>query len=87
MIELLELNISLLSKTPYCEQRWNGFGNEIIGAKNLDKLYARIDPFTLRATKSELDLPEKIYDTYPFEMTDEQKKAYKELKKRVHDRD
>lgn len=68
-------------KSMYCEQRWNGFGHEVIGAKNLDKLYARIDPYTLRATKSELDLPPKIYDTYPFEMHDDQKKAYKEIKK------
>lgn len=64
----------------YAEVRWNGFGNEIIGAKNLEKLYAKIDPFSLRATKDELDLPPKIYDEYVFELTDEQKRVYKEIK-------
>lgn len=64
----------------YCVTRWNGFGNEIIGAKNLEQLYKKIDKYTLRATKDELDLPPKMYDQYVFELTEEQKKAYKELK-------
>lgn len=67
-------------KAQYCEVRWNGFGEEIIGAKNLEQLYQRLDPVSLRATKSELDLPPKMYDEYAFDLSDEQKRAYKEIK-------
>ena len=68
-------------RSNYCEQRNNGFGMVTVGAKNLDKLYAKIDPVTFRATKDELDLPPKTYDKRQFEMAPEQKKAYDELKK------
>ncbi len=68
-------------RSNYCEQRNNGFGMVTVGAKNLDKLYAKIDPFTFRATKDELDLPPKIYDKRQFEMHPDQKKAYDDLKK------
>lgn len=66
----------------FCEVKPNGFqGFDIVGVKNAEKLYARIDPYTFRATKSELNLPEKMYDTVHFEMHDDQKRMYKELKK------
>lgn len=68
-------------RSAYCEQRANGFGMVTVGAKNLEQLYGKIDPFTFRATKSELDLPPKIYDKRQFEMAPEQKKAYESLKK------
>lgn len=46
--------------------------------KNLDKLNALIAPHSFRILKKEcLDLPEKIYETIYFEMTPEQRKAYK----------
>jgi SNF2 family DNA or RNA helicase len=67
-------------RNEYCETRNNGFGLEIIGAKNLEKLYGKIDPVTFRATKDELDLPSKMYDEYAFDLSDEQKKRYKEIK-------
>lgn len=68
-------------RAQYCEQRSNGFGMVTVGAKNLDALYAKIDPVTFRATKAELDLPPQLYDTRHFEMSTEQKKAYADLKK------
>lgn len=68
-------------RSAYCEQRNNGFAMVTVGAKNVDKLYGKIDPVTFRATKDELDLPPKIYDKRQFEMAPEQKKAYDELKK------
>jgi hypothetical protein len=67
-------------RNEYCETRNNGFGLEIIGAKNLEKLYGKIDPVTFRATKDELDLPPKMYDEYAFDLSDEQKRRYKEIK-------
>jgi SNF2 family DNA or RNA helicase len=67
-------------RSEYCVCRDNGFGLVITGAKNLDKLYAKIDPYVFRATKDELDLPPKIYDTYQFELSEEQKKHYKDIK-------
>jgi len=68
-------------RSNFCEQRNNGFGMVTVGAKNLERLYAKIDPYTFRATKDELDLPPKTYDKRQFEMAPEQKKAYDELKK------
>lgn len=65
----------------YCEQQPNGFGLVTVGAKNLEQLYGKIDPYTFRATKEELDLPPKVYDTRQFEMSPEQKKVYTDLKK------
>lgn len=67
-------------RNEYCETRNNGFGIEIVGAKNLEKLYSKIDPVTFRATKEELDLPPKMYDEYVFDLSNEQKKRYKEIK-------
>lgn len=67
-------------RNQYCVTRHNGFAIEIVGAKNLDKLYAKIDPYTFRATKDELDLPPKVYDQRQFEMSPEQYKNYLELK-------
>jgi SNF2 family DNA or RNA helicase len=67
-------------RNKYCETRHNGFALEIVGAKNLEQLYAKIDPFTFRATKDELDLPPKVYDERQFEMSAEQARHYKELK-------
>ncbi len=68
-------------RSNYCVQKNNGFGMTTVGAKNLEQLYAKIDPVSFRATKDELDLPPKVYDKRQFEMSPEQKRAYNDLKK------
>ena len=54
---------------------------QCVGYRNLDQLKAMIDPVTDRVTKDEvLDLPPKLYQRRFFELTDEQKRVYKEVK-------
>jgi SNF2 family DNA or RNA helicase len=63
----------------YC--RMGGFeGKKVMGHKNLEKFYQRIDKVTFRATKDELDLPEKVYERKAFKLTNEQRDAYEKLK-------
>lgn len=53
---------------------------KIISYKNLDNLSEKLDKFSFRVTKKEcLDLPEKIYMTRDVELTDEQRRAYKDM--------
>lgn len=57
---------------------------KIKGYKNLDELKNQIHGWSSRRTKDEcLDLPEKIYQTYEVELTDEQKKHYKTLREKA----
>jgi len=50
--------------------------------RNLDKLQRLISKHSFRVLKSEcLDLPEKIYDTLPFEMTPRQASVYERMEK------
>ena len=67
-------------RAQYCIM--GGFeGRAVVGSKNVETLFARTDPVSFRVTKEEeLDLPPKVYDKVVFELTDEQKKLYKELK-------
>nr|DAM37214.1 MAG TPA: Chromatin remodeling complex ATPase [Caudoviricetes sp.] len=53
---------------------------KILFYKNLDNLSEKLDKFSFRVTKKEcLDLPEKIYMTRDVELTDEQRRAYKDM--------
>jgi SNF2 family DNA or RNA helicase len=46
--------------------------------KNIDKLIQTVAPYTYRKRKDEcLDLPEKIYKSFIFELTEEQQRLYK----------
>ena len=57
---------------------------KIKGYKNLDELTKSIKTWSSRRTKDEcLDLPEKIYQTYEVELTDDQKKHYKTLREKA----
>jgi len=58
------------------------YPTEIIdGYRNLDQLAALIAPWSFRRLKEEcLDLPPKVYQTRDIELTDAQRKAYKELR-------
>lgn len=50
--------------------------------RNLDKLNRLIAPHSFRVLKSDcIDLPAKIYDTIPFEMTPRQTKMYRDMEK------
>ena len=55
---------------------------EITGYQRLDELNAKIDSFSERVLKDAcLDLPKKVYMKREVEMTSEQKKLYKQMKK------
>lgn len=55
---------------------------KIIGYRNLDRLSDLIKPFTYRVMKKDcLDLPPKIYQKRYVELTDEQRRVYKEIAK------
>ncbi len=53
----------------YCRTRDNGFGTQIVGGKNLDKLKEAIGPWVLRRKKDEVlkDLPPIRFDELPLE--------------------
>jgi SNF2 family DNA or RNA helicase len=54
---------------------------QIVGYRKLDELQEKLTQFTFRVTKDEcLDLPDKIYLRRDVELTDEQKKAYEQMK-------
>lgn len=57
---------------------------KIIGFKNLNELRKKIGPYITRKTKEEcLDLPEKIYQRLPIQMTKKQKDIYDEMEKNL----
>jgi SNF2 family DNA or RNA helicase len=67
-------------KAQFCVMRWNGFGHEIIGHKNVEKFYKLIEPYSFRVSKDELGY-EKLFDTFEFTMSKEQKEVFQSLKK------
>jgi len=55
---------------------------KIVGYRNQEKLKKLIEPFTVRILKKDcLDLPDKLYQTRYVELTDEQRRIYKDLTK------
>lgn len=62
-----------------------GFENkEIVGYQNMEELIELISPFVFQVRKSEVltELPPKVYETREVQMTDEQRKLYKDIAKR-----
>lgn len=54
---------------------------QIVGYRRLDELQEKLGQFSFRVTKEEcLDLPDKIYTVRHIELTDEQAKAYSQMK-------
>ena len=54
----------------------------VVGYKNLEELNESLGKFSHRVLKKDcLDLPEKVYQRRTIQMTNEQKKAYKELQR------
>jgi SNF2 family DNA or RNA helicase len=55
---------------------------EIVGYRRLDELNLKLDSFSNRILKEQcLDLPDKMYIRRDVELTDEQKRVYKQMKK------
>ena len=55
---------------------------EIVGYRRLDELNMKLDRFSNRILKEEcLDLPDKVYIRRDVELTEEQKRVYKQMKK------
>lgn len=56
--------------------------DEVVGFKSLDKMASIIEPYHLRAKKSEcLDLPDKIFEPVYVDLSPAQAKVYKDLKR------
>jgi SNF2 family DNA or RNA helicase len=54
---------------------------QIVGYRRLDELQEKLDKFAFRVTKDEcLDLPEKLYVKREVDLTEEQTKAYMQMK-------
>ena len=68
-------------KSKFCVTRWNGFANEIVGHKNTEEFYRRIEPFCVRVSEKDMGL-DKVYDVFEFAMHPEQKKHYDEVKQK-----
>jgi SNF2 family DNA or RNA helicase len=50
------------------------------GFRNVEELYKRIEPHSSRYKKDQcLDLPEKLFETLPYELSPEQRKLYDQL--------
>jgi hypothetical protein len=63
----------------YC--RMGGFENRsVVGHRNVEKFKSITGPYIFRATKSQLNLPEKVYDEIVFDMSDEQRRIIRDLK-------
>jgi SNF2 family DNA or RNA helicase len=58
-------------------------GKEIIGYQNLDELIELISPFIFQVRKSEVltELPPKVFAVREVQMTDEQKRLYRQISK------
>ena len=54
---------------------------QVVGYRRLDELQEKLDRFAFRVTKDEcLDLPDKLYTKREVELTEEQVKAYNQMK-------
>jgi hypothetical protein len=63
----------------YCKM--GGFENrEVVGYRNLEQFKALTAPYIFRAHKSELNLPEKVYDHVEFDLSDEQRRLIRDIK-------
>lgn len=67
-------------RNEYCIM--GGFeGKQIIGHKNLERFRARVDPYSFRATKDDIGILPKAYDEWTFDLTQQQIKTMREMKK------
>jgi SNF2 family DNA or RNA helicase len=69
-------------KSNFCIVQQTPFGSVIVGSKNIEDLYKKIEPHIFRITSEEaLDLPPKVFVRREFALSEPQLKAIKELKK------
>lgn len=70
-------------RSRYCTM--GGFdGREITGYKQLDRFTELTQPYIFRATKrEELDLPEKVFKPYSFDLEPDQRRIYDEMRIRL----
>lgn len=68
-------------KAQYCVM--GGWENRsVVGHRNIEHFNSLVAPYIFRATKKDdLDLPDKLYDEVHFELSDEQKRHQKSMKK------
>lgn len=62
-----------------------GYENrEIVGYQNMEELIELVSPFVFQVRKAEVltELPPKVFETREVQMTDEQKRLYKDIAKR-----
>jgi SNF2 family DNA or RNA helicase len=60
------------------------YKNQIVKVHNTEQLAAKIAPYTYQVTKKEcLDLPDKLFSTYYFDMTKEQYALYQQAKEEI----
>jgi len=67
-------------RNKYCQM--GGFNmKQIIGYKSIDELQEKIQTHTMRVLKKDcLDLPEKLYQKAPYDLTPEQLRIYNEIR-------
>ena len=67
-------------KRQYCITRLVNYGEMIVGYKNQAELIERIDEYSYRCLKVDcLDLPPKVYKSFPVELTARQSEMYNSL--------
>lgn len=56
-------------------------GKKVVAHKNIDHFYSLVEPYSFRVTKDEeLELPPKVYKNFVFELTEEQRFHFNNLK-------
>lgn len=76
---IIGMRYKITFKAEYCIT--DREGKDVVGAKNVERFYERVDNYTFRATKEEaIDILPKMWDEYVFEMTDTQRKLYLDLR-------
>jgi hypothetical protein len=66
-------------RSAFCITKFNGFADQIIGHKNVDKFYELIEPYSQRVSQEEMGLT-KMRDTFEFDMSKEQETHFKRFK-------
>jgi len=69
----------------YCAAFESNFGWDYKGASNLDELFERMSPYSLRRLKKDVlkDLPEKTFTVLPIALTDKQFRDYEKIEKNI----
>jgi len=75
---IIGIDTMTVFKSQYCKI---GFFNNVVGFQNLDHLYSKIDGHSFRILADDcLDLPERSYMRFPFELNSGERRIFDELK-------